>query len=148
MYKNTVTVFNRYFSEIEGSLYWLPTIVENCDLIVDQAKIISEYGTASSDTAKLHIRLFDGKIGEKPYLKPIEWEEQTFLEMKKSVTLHGGGDEFDFFAEGAWEIADPILDENYKKGFYDYMRTHFDNVFAVTKVGEYSLIPHLEVVGA
>lgn len=44
-----------------------------------------------------------------------------------------------------------IADEDYQSrrdgGFYDYMNKNHDNVFLITNVGTYTLIPHFEIGG-
>jgi hypothetical protein len=43
----------------------------------------------------------------------------------------------------------PIKDDDYgREGFYNYMNDRYDYVFAITKVAEYSVIPHFEIMGA
>ena len=44
-----------------------------------------------------------------------------------------------------------IADEDYtsrtNNGFYDYLNKKMDNVFLITSVGSYTLIPHFEIGG-
>ena len=39
----------------------------------------------------------------------------------------------------------PICDNDYKSGFFNYMNKTYDNVFAITTVSKFNLIPHFEI---
>ena len=148
MYSDTVTVFNRYRSKL-GDM-WYPTVLRGVDLNTDRANIVAKYGEASADTAVLHIKyelIKDQKtIAGKPYLPPKEWERQTNDMLAESITFTSGQD-FDFFWRGEWPDDDPISDEDYLDGFYSYMNSRHDDVYAITRHAWYSLIPHFEIGG-
>ena len=55
-------------------------------------------------------------------------------------------EKFDFFYLGEYS-EEPISDEDYMEGFYDYMNSTFDGVFAITSVAKLDLIPHFEITG-
>jgi hypothetical protein len=81
-------------------------------------------------------------------LLPKEWKKQTNDVLSESLTFADGQD-FDFFYVGEWKDTKPITDEAYGvDGFYNYMNRLYDYVFAITAVGSYSVIPHLEIMGA
>lgn len=85
-------------------------------------------------------------IAGKKYLPPKEWASQTNDILPNIVTIASG----DFFMEG--EYSEKIVaDEDYQSrrdgGFYDYMNKNHDNVFLITNVGTYTLIPHFEIGG-
>ena len=65
----------------------------------------------------------------------------------KSITFTSGTD-FDFFMLGEYSTTEPIADNDYIDGFYNYVNDEYDYVFAITKVAEYSVIPHFEIMGA
>ena len=134
MYKDTVTLFSLH-NEV-----WYGTVLEGCDLNVDQAKILRRYGEDSSNKAILHVKVKHGKVADKEYVKPANFDGDNF-------TVNTGND-FSFFIEGAYgELI--VEDEDYVAeydGFYGYMKTL--GAYACKGVAEYSGIPHLEIVGA
>lgn len=148
VYDKTITLFNRYSSRLGDT--WYPTVIHNVQLIADKSAIIAQYGAESSDKALLHIRYetIDGVpvIAGKPYKTPKEWDRQTNDLLSQTLTFTDG-QYFDFFMLGEYESEQPISDDEYTDGFYNYINSNYDNVFAVTSVGLYSLIPHFEITG-
>lgn len=147
----TITLFNRYVDSF-GSITWYPTVLHGVNLLIDKAAIIAKYGAESKDKAVLNVRchLADGKmmVGDKPYLPPKEWEMQTNNLLPSSLTFTDGN-EFDFFILGDYGSTAPILDDNYRNGFYNEINRERDYVFAISSVGgPYSVIPHFEIMGA
>lgn len=149
MYSDTITLFNRYESRL-GDM-WYPTVIKGVNLNIDKAAIIAKYGAESKDNAVLNIRykVADGKvvIADKVYLPPKEWDRQTNDKLAESLTFTSGKD-FDFFMLGEYESTEPIADDDYIDGFYNYMNDNYDYVFAITSVAQYSVIPHFEIMGA
>lgn len=143
IYKQTVTLFNRV--DYDGTVLWYPTVLENVHLVVDRSIIISTYGEQAQDNAKLHIRYAPSSggpvIGSKVYMQPKEF--QRIGVPGKNITF-AFGDEFDFFIEGLYDT-DPINDDDYPKGFFNYMNKTYDNVFSITNVSKFNLIPHFEI---
>ena len=99
MYKDTVTLFNRYIDSM-GNTMWFPHVLTNVNLNIDKAVIISRYGEQSKDNAVLNVNFTvnDNKkmIGDLFYLNPKEWERQVNDELPNSITFTSGND-FDFF---------------------------------------------------
>lgn len=149
MYSDKVTIFNRYESRL-GDM-WYPTVIDGANLLVDKAAIIAKYGAESKDNAVLNIRyqMVEGKVmlADKPYLPPKEWERQTNDLLPKSITFTSGTD-FDFFMLGEYHATEPIKDDDFDDGFYNYVNDEYDYVFAVTSVAKYTAIPHFEIMGA
>lgn len=149
MYSDTITLFNRYESRL-GDM-WYPTVIKGVNLNIDKAAIIAKYGAESKDNAVLNIRykVADGKvvIADKVYLPPKEWDRQTNDKLAESLTFTSGKD-FDFFILGEYESTEPIADDDYIDGFYNYVNDNYDYVFAITAVAQYSVIPHFEIMGA
>lgn len=148
MYSDVVTVFNRYQSK--SADIWIPTVLHGVDLNADRAAIITKYGADSKDNAVLHIKyIIDDTgvklVGEKPYLTPKNWERLPNDELTGYITFNSGTN-FTFFTVGEFESAEPIPDEDYTEGFYGYMNTNCDGVYAVTSAAEYSVIPHFEIL--
>lgn len=150
MYKDTVTLFNRYTTK-DRKIIWYPTVLRGVNLNVDKASIVAKYGSNSQDNAVLNVKYHSGDdvimVGDKRYLLPKEWSKQTEDTLAESLTFTTGKEEFDFFYEGEWESDEPILDDDCTSGFYSYMNNNYDNVFAITSVSKFSVIPHFEVVG-
>lgn len=151
MYKDTITLFNRYSSPL-GDV-WYQTVIHGCDVNMDRANIISKYGVDTTANATLHIKyeLVDGEvvIAGKKYLPAKAWEHQTNDILPETITFTPGA-AFDFFYVGEInDMEEPISDTAYSPtGFYDYMRGRLDGVFAIESVGgPYSLIPHFEIIG-
>ena len=147
MYKDTVTVFNRYVDSFKNTI-WYPHVISGVNLIVDKAVINAKYGEVSKDNAVMNVKyhFVDSNImvGDKLYLPPKEWERQVNDDLPKSITFTSGND-FDFFMSGDYGSEEPIIDENGR--FYSDMQKEYDNVFAITSVAKYSVIPHFEIVG-
>ena len=80
----------------------------------------------------------------KPYLNPKEWERQVNDELPKSITFSQGND-FDFFMLGDYGSEEMIKDD--KGTFFRDIQQEYDNVYAITSVAEYTVIPHFEIVG-
>ena len=144
IYKQTITLFNR--KTVDGETVWYPFTIDGVHLIMDKAIIISTYGEQSQDNVKLHIRYTPGANGAvvsgKVYMLPKEWARNG--EPSENFTL-GFGDDFDFIMEGDYGSTEPILDDDYNKGFYNYMNKNYDNVFAISSVSKFNLIPHFEI---
>ena len=152
MFKDTITVFNRYI-DILGATTWYPTVIHDVNVNIDKASIIAKYGTESRDSVVLNVpyKIIDEvkKVARKAYLPPKEWENQTNNMLQVTITFTDDAEEFDFFYVGEWLNATPIKDDDYgREGFYNYMNDRYDYVFAITKVAEYSVIPHFEIMGA
>lgn len=156
MYNDHVTVFNFYESPTTGEITWYPHSLQMCDLITDRGAITKKYGQDSTDTAQLHIRLYDevdaGDIciltsggSYLPYLSPKEWKKQTNDKLAESITFS----DKDFFIKGIWIGRDsPVSDDDYRGGFYQHVNNLNDNVFKISSVGgPYTVIPHFEILG-
>lgn len=144
IYKQTVTVFNRVKSN--DDTFWYPTVIENVHLITDRSIIISTYGEQSADNAKLHIRYKpvsgSAVVNGKTYMPPKQFRAEGTPGGNITFAF---GDDFDFIMEGAYSEAGPIDDAAYKNGFYNYMNKTYDNVFAITSVSKFNLLPHFEI---
>ena len=149
MYDKTVTVFNKYTDQAKN-IYWYPHVLTGIDLIVDKSANIARTGLDGADTANLHVKyaVSDGQktVNSIPYLPPKEWSAQVNEELPKSLTFASG----DFFIEGEYSeeiISDSDYSTRVDSGFYDYINKRRDNVFLVTNVGVYGMIPHFEIGG-
>ena len=62
----------------------------------------------------------------------------------KSITFAQGND-FDFFMLGDYGSEEVIEDS--KGTFFREMQQEYSNVYAITSVAEYSVIPHFQITG-
>lgn len=146
MYKDTVTVFNFYESKTTGDALWYPHVLTGVDLNTDRGFIMKKYGQDSADKAQLHVSYTDVSgqrvVDGLPYLTPKEWKAQTNDLLAGTLTFGAT----DFFYLGEWSDG-TVNEDAYKDGFYAYMNRTYDHVFMITSVGEYSVIPHFEILG-
>lgn len=150
LYKQTVTLFNRVASK-SGDVVWYPRLLTGVHLITDHSATWNNYGGQQSDNVRLHVRYTpraDGRavIAGKVYVNRKEWKE---LESVSGFITFSYGDDndFDFFMEGKYDTMSAINDAEYSRnGFYNYMNKNYENVFAITSVSKYNLIPHFEIM--
>ena len=141
MYLDTITLFVR--NTVDGELFWRPVVIGNgyADFNADRSLILATYGENSQDTAKLHLRYDVGEIVDGwQYVLPKEWNGA-----KGTFTIQSGND-FSFFWVGEYEVAEDIADSEFRDGFYNFFNKTHDEVYAVTSVAKYSVIPHFEVM--
>ena len=147
MYSDTVTIFNRYESRL-GDM-WYPTVLHGVNVMADRSAIVQKYGEESKDNAvvNVHYEMVDGKVfvDGKEYLTPKAWDKQTNDKLADTITFTPG-EKFDFMYVGEYS-EEPISDDDYTEGFYDYMNSEFDGVFAITSVSKLNAIPHFEITG-
>lgn len=144
MYNDTITLFNREVTQ-NGDI-WHPVVLRGVNVNVDKGAILRLYGPDSGDNAILNVRTENRRgntyIDGLQYLPPKAW---AALEDKSKAVTFTAGNAFDFFMVGEWS-GEAASDNDYgDEGFYGYMRRHIDFVYAVTSVGYFSVIPHLEV---
>lgn len=147
MYSDKITIFNRYESRL-GDM-WYPTVLYNVNVAADRSAIVQKYGEESQDNVVVNIRYdrvgTEVYVAGKKYLTPKEWDRQTNDLLPETITFTPG-EKFDFIYVGEWS-EDAISDEDYTEGFYDYMNSEHDGVYAITSIAKYDVIPHFEVVG-
>lgn len=138
MYKDTVTVYNRYNG------VWKGEVLRYVDLNADRAAIVAKYGADSKDRAKLHIRYTVNAsvyiCGDKTYVEP-----SAYTGVSGTFTL-ASGNNATFFVEGDTGLYS-AADSAYVDGFYDYANRTWDKCYSVTSAARYSVIPHFEVMG-
>ena len=149
IYRQTVTLFNRKIEN--GVMYWHPNVLRGVHLIVDKSIVIATYGEHATDNAKLHVRYFNSEEGEmirtdygdKKYMPPKQFKSEGDADTNITFAF---GDEFDFIIEGEYDNLGVVNDSGYKNGFFNYMNKTYDNVFAITNVSKFHLIPHFEIL--
>ena len=112
-----------------------------------EKSILSNYGERSSDNAMLNIRFQKAGdsivIAGKRYYQPKQYA--ALSSVANAITFRSG-EKFDFFIEGTYSES-VVDDDSYTAGFYDYMNKTIDEVYAVTSVSKYSIIPHFTLTG-
>lgn len=145
MYSDTITLFNRYHSDVTDMDMWYPHVLYGVNLIVDSASITAKYGIETKDKASLHVK-YDGDciIQGLQYLPAKEWYKLTNDELKDYITFNADADRFDFFIVGDYGSEEPIADESGL--FYQNMEKQTE-CYAVTSVSSpYKVIPHFEIM--
>lgn len=143
MYTDTITLFNRIPGARGEPDTWLPTVIKGVNINIDRVAILAKYGAQCQDKAVINIR-YETQGGQiivagKRFQTAKEWSQTadtlTFTPAK------------DFFWAGEWD-GGVVSDADYgTEGFYGYMNRTMDNVFLISSVARYSVIPHFEVMG-
>ena len=138
MFTDTVTIFNHHEDKKNGVSMWYPTVLDGVELQVAKGINVSKSGNDNADSASLHIRI-NADI-RKAYKKPKEYkaleEKQGYFTLKPD----------DFFMEGRYDNT-PVDEEEYPDGFFEYMKKTYDDVYNITTVDTFKVIPHFEVGG-
>jgi hypothetical protein len=135
MYIDTATIFNLYSDETGD--YWYSTLLENCEFQITKGTNARVTGFENADAVSLHVT---ADCTVKTFLKPKEWLAST----DKADNYTFG--KKDFFIKGDYtEIV--IDDADYTKGLYETLKQQLDDVYNVTTVDYFTLIPHIEVGG-
>jgi hypothetical protein len=151
MYSKTITLFNRYHRKSGGDM-WYPHLLTGVDLNADKASILATYGSDSTDSAELHVKYSKNEngnivIGNEPWFPPKEWKAQTNDLLPESITFSADATYFDFFVLGEYRADEPIADNDYSDGFYEYVRTQKDYCYTITSVSTpYILIPFFKIM--
>lgn len=132
MYKDTITIYNRYNG------IWRGVVLDGVDINADRAAIVAKYGSDSKDNVRLHIKCAGDALAK--YVEP-----NAYSGAQDTFTLSSGNC-FTFFTEGAQSVLEGV-DADYTDGFYDYMNATVGKCYAVTSVARYSVIPHWEIMG-
>lgn len=136
MFNLTITLFCLHAEET-----WHPVVIPGCQLIVDRAARREKAGLDNADGAKLFIQKAQlDKLGIR-VTGPKEYDAQTDVHGK--IAFHEG---IDFFLNGSFP-EDPLADEAYPSGLYDYLNRVRDGVYLITSAAEYYVIPHWEITG-
>lgn len=145
MYSDTITLFNRYHSDLTDTNIWYPHVLHGVNLIVDSASITAKYGVETKDKASLHIKYSgDVVIEGLPYLPPKEWYKLTNDELKDYITFNSDAEFFDFFILGDFGSEAPVADNLGR--FYSDMENQTE-CYAITSVSSpYKVIPHFEIM--
>lgn len=146
LYQDTITLFNRRV--VSGTYEWHATVLRGVHFIVQRGLIVATYGESSTDNAQLNVRYTkqgnEIVIQDKVYVMPMEWRRLSEDEIADHITFTGG-EEFDFIYGGVWDGDKVVYDDEFDSGFFNYMNSNYDEVFAITNVSQFNFIPHFEI---
>ena len=141
MFNDTITVFNL------NNGMWYSHVIRNTDAvgIIHGATNTAVNGTTKSDNAVILINSTIDKIiqtdkGLLPYTAPKSYA--TLDSGDSTITFQP---QTDFIVLGEHFYNDPINDDEYETGFYDYINSMLDDVYLIVSAAFYSLIPHFEI---
>ena len=148
LYKQTVTLFNRVKGQ-NDEVIWKPTVLHKVHLIQNKGAVWDNQGGRVQDNATLHVRyeISDGDIivDGKRYYPPKKYQE-SFGSDDCFTFQYGNNNDFDFFVEGEVDVPGTVSESDYgRHGFYSYANKKYDNVYAITSVSKFNLIPHFEI---
>lgn len=124
-YKDVATIWNKTTTGGWEEETWFPTVVENVRIQDSRGLNIQKSGNEQSDKVRLHIS-DDLSKPDKPYAKPEEWVPG------ETYTLNGES----YFSIGDMSEMEP------DKRFFER-----SDVFRISNVDRFDLIPHFEVWG-
>lgn len=124
-YVNTATIWNKKESGAWEETTWFPTVIENVRVLESRGTNIQKSGNVQADSVRLHIS-DEHSRPDKPYATPEEWIPY------ESYTL----DENTYFSKGDTSEEEPT------KAFFER-----SDVFHVSSVDRFDLMPHFEVWG-
>lgn len=124
-YAKTATIWNKAMDGVWETETWFPCVIQNVRIQDSRGANIQKSGIEQADRVRLHISDAVSRP-DLPYAKPEEWVPGD------SYTL----DEQTFFSVGDTSEEEP------NKEFFER-----SDVFHVSSVDRYDLIPHFEVWG-
>lgn len=138
MYTDIVTIFNHFEDKKKEIDMWYPTVLYGVELQVTKGINISKTGNDNADSASLHIKINEDI--HNAYKKPNSYK--TLEDKREYFTLKPG----DFFMEGEYS-SNPIDEADYPNGFFEHMKSAHDDVYNITTVDTFKVIPHFEIGG-
>ena len=141
MFNDIITVFNL------NNGAWHSHVIRNTDAagITHGATSTAVNGTTKSDNAVILINsTIDKSIQTEKGLLP-------YITPKAYAALENGNNaitfqpQTDFIVLGEHYYDNPINDDDYETGFYDYVNSTLDNVYLIVSAAFYGLIPHFEI---
>ncbi len=138
MFNDVVTIFNYHEDKKNMSAKWYPITFEGVELQVAKGINVSKSGNDNANAATLFIQR-DAEIDAK-YKKPKEYK--ALVDKQGHFTLKPN----DFFMAGTYP-SDEIDDLEYPEGFFEHMKSTYDDVYNITNVDVFDTIPHFEVGG-
>lgn len=141
MFNDTITLFNLHNG------VWFPHLIYGADAagMINGSSATALNGTTNADSGTILIQTNNDLIIHSDK-KPI-----PYVTPKAYAALENGADaitfqpQTDFIFIGAYESTEPIIDDDYEAGFYTEMNSKNDDVYLITSVKFYGLIPHFEI---
>lgn len=141
MFNDTITVFNL------NNGMWYSHVIRNTDAvgIIHGATNTAVNGTTKSDNAVVlinstidkHIQTDEGLL---PYTAP-----KSYAALENGNNAITFQPQTDFIVLGEHYYNNPINDDDYETGFYDYINSTLDDVYLIVSAAFYGLIPHFEI---
>lgn len=148
MWRDTIVVFCKRVSN-SGDM-WFPYYIKGVDVNTDASWLMRNYGEEMAANINLHIpcAIKDDviSIANYTYLKPKEWATKGTDEKADYITFDGGLDNC-IVLHGDYDFPEPIMDDDYRQGFFQYLKNNYDGVYQIISARMYSMIPHFELVG-
>lgn len=141
MFDDVVTLFMKYEDKKNGICQWHRVVLEGVELQKNRAISVSNDGNTPNNIVNLHVPHHKGFIGDYEYLKPKAWYKAE--DKSGKITFVEG----DFFVEGEIIDMDIYDDTQYTGGLFSYMRKNYDDVYVISSVDTFKVIPHFEVGG-
>lgn len=129
---------------------------DNFDFIMEgvysEDSLTCEVKASSQITASVDEDQFKAAISRTTGTYEFVYGEESWMYLSVDVNIERYGITVDGTPESGDKIIlqyvsadEPIADDNYKNGFYNYMNKSYDNVFAISTVSKFNLIPHFEI---
>ena len=143
MFDKTVTIFN------QSNGVWYPKVFTDVQVLTDRGYIRRTYGDTSNDSVIVHIPCKYEADGTAVFANGIEFllpKEFDASPYKQTGVTFRSGNDFDIIYIGEYST-NAISDSDYQGGFFKYMKSTYDNVFATTNVAQFYVVPHFELTG-
>lgn len=149
MHDTVVTLFNFH----EKTDAWYTTVFGGVHLMESKAETVTrDSGKTNEDTVEIILRTLGDKTvraistdGRPTCVRYIGEKAYNALENPHGYFTFKA--ETDFIAVGNHAQTAPIIDDEYDEGLYHAMNTENDDVYMITSVSYFSLIPHFEIGG-
>ena len=149
-YQDSIILYSRYLSGIMETEIYIGTRFDNVRVELTQGANIRSSGIQDADICKVKI---PKEEYPKPYVSPEVWANMTTDDMLNYFTVDPGNQSFFTIVKKADIGVDvdlpvgTVQSDNYKGGFYEYVRNKYGYTYAARTVDVYSLIPRIEVSG-
>lgn len=149
---DSVIVYNGYEDGLMETVYFVGTRFDNVRVELTQASNIKESGNENSDSCL--IKILNNENLSKPYLPAQLWKKLPNEEKLNYFTLDEKGKDFFVIVKKKninidYELPVGLVEnDDYKGGFYQYVRDNFGFAYAIHSLNIPDMIPRFEVSGA
>lgn len=141
MFGRDVTIFSK-----QGAI-WYPRVFNDAQVAEDRGYIRRVYGETSNEVVSVHIKRING-LAEGKY---TVYEPKAWNALQTIPTDAVSFKDEDVIMLADWSEVDntlsPISDDDYAKGFYNWLRKTHDCVYAITNTAKFTALPHWEIAG-